>query len=175
MGGTRPCAGSTDPEFAGRPRPGGQRAAARTDGQAGEQRAAVRTSRRRLAHSGQAYLHPGGDGPVNPVQERCHNRVAVLRPQLVMRRGRGADVIWGYRRRIHTARLTLQRPDRAGGDVAGHVPGRGVGVVRRLDQVGEAGIPPPAGRRSARSASGCTRSGRPRSRAAAPPQAGRAC
>ena len=37
--------------------------------------------------------------------------------------------------------LAAGRLDRAGGEVAGHVPGCGVGVVRRLDQVsqGEAG------------------------------------
>ncbi len=33
----------------------------------------------------------------NPGQECGHRRVAVLGTQFLMRRGRGADVLWGYR------------------------------------------------------------------------------
>ena len=132
-----PCTGSADPECRPSTIEYGRHAHhCSADSSPVSRVRLVRASLFGLAHSGQPCLHPGGDGRSTLVQERCHDRVAVLGSQLMMRRGRAA-VIWGYRRRIHTARLALQQLDRAGGDVAGHHPGRRVAVVRRLDQVGE--------------------------------------
>lgn len=64
----------------------------------------------------------------------------------IVRGDSNGNVVWDGEvvrslREFEAMLLAAGRPDGAGGEVAGHVPGRGVGVVRRLDQVsqGEAG------------------------------------
>jgi len=66
--------------------------------------------------------------------------VQIVRGELDGKVARGGEVVRSLRD-VEAMLLGAGRFDRAGGDVPGHVPGRGVGMVRRLDQVsqGEAG------------------------------------
>ncbi len=57
--------------------------------------------RRWLASTREARVNAGVDFLVDFREERCHHRVAVLRAQLIVRRGRGADFLAGQRGFTH--------------------------------------------------------------------------
>jgi len=50
-----------------------------------------------LAHTCEARISAGGYFLVDSFKERCHYRVAVLRAELIVRRGGGADFLGGQR------------------------------------------------------------------------------
>jgi len=50
-----------------------------------------------LAHTCKARISAGSYFLVDSLKERCHYRVAVLRTQLIVRRGGGADFLGGQR------------------------------------------------------------------------------
>ena len=73
------------------------------DGDTLQQRATFVSSgwRCRLAHAPEARVNAGVDFLVDLLQERCHDRVAVLRAQLIARRSGSVDVLAGQRGVTH--------------------------------------------------------------------------